>query len=356
MDSPAQHVLPLRPLVAVFLVAWILDQAAPSMLSVSPPGFVRLTGILPPIAIVAGIGIGTLYRWLRSRAVSRSVVLAGLSAGLAISTGWTVRDYFFVWAPSEDAYNWMMAPKVDAANYLKSLATADRVFLAPLWATDNTVRFMTRGAPIQSFDLGQTLVVPSDQTRSVDYFFPASDPQEAAEVAATLPVHSTEATVDDPSGRHSLLIRLNVRSSDLPAAPPTLASFEDGIGLVGATFDQPRVAPGVPIQITLEWLSLHASTDDYTIFIHVRDSRDATIAQADGKPGAGSYLTNAWHPGDLIWDRHRLTLPQTARPGTYHVVVGLYRLATLKRLAAQVNVERAQNDEVTVGSFDITAP
>jgi hypothetical protein len=215
---------------------------------------------------------------------------------------------------------------------------------------------MTRGAPIQSFDLGQTLVVPSDRSRNVDYFFPATDPQEAAQIAARLPVHSTETTVDDPTGRHSLLIRLNLRSSDLPPPPPTRANFEDGIGLVGTMFDQARVVPGGPIQITLEWLSLRASTDDYTIFLHIRDSSDATFIQADGKPGAGSYPTNAWHPGDLIWDRHRLTVPQTARPGTYHVVVGLYRLASLKRLAAQVNGERAQNDEVTVGSFDVTPP
>src|SRR5262249_40214543 len=123
-QSAASDARANRPLAATFLVAWILDQAAPSMLSVSPPGFVRLSGILPPIAIVAGIGIAAVFRWLRSRAVSRPVALAGLSAALAISTGWTVRDYFFVWAPGEDAYNWMMAPKVDASNYLKSIAVA----------------------------------------------------------------------------------------------------------------------------------------------------------------------------------------------------------------------------------------
>jgi hypothetical protein len=345
-----------RPLVAVFLIAWILDQAAPSMLSVSPPGFVRLTGILPTIAIVAGIGVASIFRLLCLRDISRPIALAGISAALAISTAWTVRDYFFVWAPGEDAYNWMMAPKVDASNYLKSIAATDRVFLAPLWATDNTIKFMTRGAPIQSFDLGQTLVVPSDQARTVDYFFPASDPQEAAQVASELPVRSVESTVNDPIGRHPLLIRLNLRSSDLPPAPKTLAKFEDGVGLIGATFDQSRIATGGAIQITLQWLSLRASTDDYTIFIHVRDSSNTTIAQADGRPGAGSFPTNSWQPGDLIWDRHRLTVPTNAHPGTYNVVVGLYRLANLKRLAAQVDSGAAPNDEVSVGSFEITPP
>ncbi len=346
----------LRPFVAAFLIAWIVDQSAPSVFSVSPPGFVRLTGVLPAVAIIVGIGICTSYRWLRLRKVPRASVLAGIGAALAISTGWTVRDYFFVWAPSRDAYNWMMAPKVDAANYLKPLAASDRVFLAPLWAGDNTVKFMTRGAPIQSFDLGQTLVVPTDRSRDVDYLFPASDPEEATQVASELPSHPPITTVNDPSGRYPTLLRLDLHSANLPEVPRAAATFEDGIGLVGATISPSKIVPGASIDVTFEWFSQHPSSDDYTIFVHVRDSADSTVAQADGRPGNGSFPTTSWRPGDIIWDHHHLTVGPTVRTGSYHVVVGLYRLATLKRLQATTSFGRAANDEVVVGNFEVRSP
>jgi hypothetical protein len=345
-----------RPLVAAFLVAWILDQAAPSMFSVNPPGYVRLTGILPAIAIVAGLGLVTFYRWLRQVRIGRVPALAGLAASLAISGGWTVRDYFFVWAPSAEAYNWMMAPKADAGSYLASISARERVFLAPLWAQDYTVRFMTRGAPIESFDLGQTLVVPTDRARDVGYYFPASDPQEAAQVAASLPGQSTESTIRDSSGRFPLLLRLSLRANQLPSPEPPLATFADGIGLIGASFDPPRIAPGGTVTVTLQWQSQQPARDDYTVFIHVRDASDATIAQADGKPGGGSFPTNAWRTGDLVWDRHRLALPTTAPPGDDRVVVGLYRLSDLKRLAAQAGSARAESDEVLVGTLHVSPP
>jgi hypothetical protein len=348
--------LPLRPLAAAFLVAWILDQAAPSMFSVSPPGYVRLTGILPAIAIIAGLGVCTSFRWLRRWKISRSKVLAGLGAALAVSTAWTIRDYFDVWAPSAEAYNWMMAPKADAGSFLKFTSASDRVFLAPLWAQDYTIRFITRGAPIDSFDLGQTLVVPTDRSRDVDYFFPSSDPREAAQVAAALPARPSESTIYDPSGRYPLLLRLSLHAADLPVPGPVLATFADGIGFIGARFDPPSVAPGGTVELTLQWLSERPASDDYTIFIHVRDSADSTVAQADGRPGGGSFPTSAWRPGDLVLDRHRLTLPLSARPGNDRLVVGLYRLADLKRLAAQVGGGRAPNDEVPVGSIQVSSP
>jgi hypothetical protein len=346
----------MRPLVALVLVTWILDQAAPSALSVSPPGYVRLTGTLPAVAIIVAIGLGSIYRALVARLKTERAIASALAATLLVSTVWTIRDYFFVWGPSEEAYNWMMAPKVDASRYLNQISATDRVFLAPLWATDYTVKFMTSGTAVQSFDLGQSLVLPTDRSRGVRYLFPASDAQEAAQVAAELPGHPVATTVRDPTDRYPILLELRVPPSDLLLPPPAMAAFADGIGLAGATISPSIVASGKPVEINLEWLSQRPASDDYTIFIHVRDATNKTIAQADGRPGAGSYPTNAWRPGDIVWDRHVMTLPPSAPPGKYTVVVGMYRLATLKRLEATDASGRATDDEVTIGQLDVSSP
>ncbi len=346
----------LGPLVALFLVGWILDQATPSALAVNPPGFIRMTGTLPALSIVGGIGVVTacerLAHWLRSPAIARGIVGVALTAA-AVGTA---RDYFLVWAPSPEAYHLMMADKVDAATYLDQAAKNNRVFLAPLYATDNTVKFLTREVSIESFDVNTGLVVPTDRSRDVEYDFPASDAQEASLIQSELPVAPTVQTILDPANGSPLLTRLWLGRASLPEQPDVAARFGDTIGLTRASIAPASVAPGGSVVITIVWLALAPSPDDYTVFIHARDAANATVGQADGQPAAGTVPTTAWKPGDLLWDRHTISLPPTAKAGPYRVVVGLYRHADLKRLPAQLSTGRADSDEVEIGKFSVTSP
>jgi hypothetical protein len=344
-----------RPAVASFLVVWILSQSLPSILAVSPPGFIRLTGTLPAVAIVVGFGLGFSYRWLARRGMRASSTVAMLIAALAVSTGWTVRDYFWIWGPSATAYHWMMGDKVDSANYLDLWARQDRVFLAPLYAQDNTIRFLTRGSPIESFDLGASLVVPTDRTKAVRYVFPSSDRAEISRVAQELPVQPTIHAVRDPSGRFTLLTVLEIPPQELPPPPRArLATFDGGIGLVSASIAPNSLAPGQQLEIILEWLNLQPQPYDYTVFVHLRDAANHTVAQIDRQPTAGSFPTTSWRTGDLIWDRYTLAVPSSVRPGEYHLVVGLYRLATMQRLMAQPGSGQPPTNEVTVGMVKVS--
>jgi Dolichyl-phosphate-mannose-protein mannosyltransferase len=347
---------PLRPVVAVLLVTWIIDQGVPSALAVSPPGFIRMTGMLPALAIVSGVGLSTAYRWLASSTKASFVAPAAIAAALAISSAWTIRDYFFVWAPSPAAYHLMMADKVAAANYLASAAATNRTFLAPLYAQDNTIKFLTRNVSIESFDIGEGLVVPTDRTRDVQYVFPVSDTSDSAFVAAELPVTPIVDTIADPTNNIPVLTRLELPAASLPPRPATVATFGDSIGLVRSTIDPSRVAPGGTIIVTLVWLALKPTGEDFTVFVHLRDPSNATAAQSDGQPAVGTLPTTRWKNGDLIWDRHRLTVPPTIKPGHYRIMVGMYRRADLQRLPAQTAVGRASSDEVQAGAVDVSAP
>lgn len=386
----------LRGAVASFLVLWILSQSVPSALAVGPPGFIRMTGALPAVAIVASFGVGYAFRWLASllriateagkhdgpvdrssgagrpgqlsprprvsasgrRLLPHPLVGAATIVGvaLAISTIWTARDYFWIWGPSTVAYHWMMGDKVDSATYLNRWAVEDRLFLAPLFAQDNTIKFLTRNSSIQSFDLGASLVVPTDRSRSARYVFPASDAQEIASVARELPAQTTTESVKDPSGRFTLLTSLDVPSAALPSVPATrIATFDGGIALVAASIGSGSPAPDQKLSIVLEWLDLQRQPYDYTVFVHLRDSTNHAVAQVDRQPTAGSFPTTAWRRGDLIWDRYTLAVPATAGPGTYHLVVGLYRLATLQRLAVRPATGPPPSNEVIVGTVTIGA-
>ena len=56
------------------------------------------------------------------------------------------------------------------------------------------------------------------------------------------------------------------------------------------------------------------------------------VLAADGPPRAGDYPTSIWSPGEVIDDPHVIRLPAGLPPGTYHVLIGLYRLETGERL------------------------
>ena len=76
----------------------------------------------------------------------------------------------------------------------------------------------------------------------------------------------------------------------------------------------------------------------------------------DGQPIAGSFPTSQWRRGDIVYDRHSLDLPANLVPDRYHLVAGLYRHDTLKRLEALTANGRAESDEVTVGELSVTSP
>ena len=336
-----------RPAVAGFLVSWTLIFSAPSMLAVNPPGYIRMTGAFPALAVIVGFGAaavvlvpGALDRWAR---VGIVLVLLGISAS------WTIRDYFLVWGPSPEAYHLMMGDKADSAAYLRQWAATDRVFLAPLYAQDNTIRFLTRSSPIATFDIGVSLVVPTDRSRNVRYVFPSDDQEEIRRVTAELPAPPRTEMVRDPRGRFPLLTVLELDRTALPEPPSTRrAVFDGGITLVRAVVAPLTAVPGQHLSVELVWLAEASPPIDYTVFLHLRDPAERTVAQVDRQPTAGSYPTSLWQAGDVIWDRYTLDLPSSLAPGSYHLVAGLYDLATMHRLTARLANGRIPASEVRI--------
>jgi len=79
------------------------------------------------------------------------------------------------------------------------------------------------------------------------------------------------------------------------------------------------------------WEAIQVLSTDYTMFLHVRDSKGNVVAQQDQQPTNGVYPTGLWDIGETIYDER--TVPLNNLPADqYEVAIGLYTLETGQRL------------------------
>lgn len=112
------------------------------------------------------------------------------------------------------------------------------------------------------------------------------------------------------------------------------ATFGDRAQLLGAEF-APKAKAGGQLVVDLVWLATRqVSTNDKT-FVHLVDLRHQIVTQSDSDPGSGFTPTTRWQPGELIPDRHRLTLPSALPSGTYYVMAGMYQSEPFENLLTE---------------------
>jgi hypothetical protein len=311
---------PRRRAVALLVALWVLVMMLPVALSVDPPNFSRITGVVAAGVLIAALGYERLIAWARPAALL-----------LAVPLLWTTYDYFVIWAPSEVAYRYMMEDKVQgAARIERWLASGERVFLAPLYAKDWTYLFLLRDDPVESFDVGAAQVIPPDGP--VRYAFPPDDPNGLATVAERLGRGRVEMFAD-ASGRFPLLSTLVVDGPAPPAAAAPLGRFEDGIELVDVEPAETRLRAGEALRLRLGWRAYARPSREYTVFVHGRDGAHVTQFQRDRRPGDGSAPTTGWRAGDRVDDYIDVAIPRDLPAGEYRVVVGMYDRGNGQRLA-----------------------
>ncbi|MFP3895601.1 MAG: glycosyltransferase family 39 protein [Anaerolineales bacterium] len=132
--------------------------------------------------------------------------------------------------------------------------------------------------------------------------------------------------------------------------------FGDRMRLLGYTLDQETITLGEDFPITLCWESLGPMEKDYSIFLHLVSEEDIIIAQRDIYPGRGTYPTSRWRPGDIIEDSYNIPVPVTAMtPNRVDLVVGLYSLATGKRLQVTDGEGNDLGESVTLDQLALPA-
>jgi hypothetical protein len=86
----------------------------------------------------------------------------------------------------------------------------------------------------------------------------------------------------------------------------------------------PALQPGAVLPIDLHWQASRPVANNYHVFVHLLDEQDQRIAQSDGQPALWTRPTSSWQPGEVIEDRHGLSLPADLPAGDYQLIVGLY--------------------------------
>ena len=98
------------------------------------------------------------------------------------------------------------------------------------------------------------------------------------------------------------------------------------------------------LTLTLHWHSEHLMKTDYRVFVHVFDpTTGLRVAQDDSMPLRWTYPTTYWPLGKVVPDAIPLSL-EGALAGGYRIAVGVYDLATMKRLLVVDRVGQPQSD------------
>jgi 4-amino-4-deoxy-L-arabinose transferase-like glycosyltransferase len=134
------------------------------------------------------------------------------------------------------------------------------------------------------------------------------------------------------------------------------ATFGDGISLLGYDLDMAVTGPGEVIHLKLYWQAREPVGEDYTVFVHLLGEDGQLWGQHDGQPEGGFYTTSFWDKGEVIVDEHEIVLSPDTPPGEYHLVTGLYRLATGERLAVDAGDRTAGDGRLLLGTVRVSEP
>ena len=116
--------------------------------------------------------------------------------------------------------------------------------------------------------------------------------------------------------------------------PPRAADVQvgDDVRLLGYALPEHTSHPGETIDLILWWQAQAAPLDGRSILVHLLDAKSEKVQQADGPPAGGVRPTESWRRGEVILDRHQLTVPPDLDPGNYTLAIGMYRWPSLERL------------------------
>ena len=144
-------------------------------------------------------------------------------------------------------------------------------------------------------------------------------------------------------------------ANDLPRQPTAYhANFQDEIHLVGYDIDQTTLHAGDTLSLHLYWLAQVAPLQDYKVFLHLAKQDDSgLVAQGDGVPVMGYSPTTRWEPGELIVDEHQIRLSEDTPPGTYLLLIGVYREDEMTNLSVLQAPQVLPGDRIILTPIEV---
>jgi 4-amino-4-deoxy-L-arabinose transferase-like glycosyltransferase len=138
------------------------------------------------------------------------------------------------------------------------------------------------------------------------------------------------------------------RRRPAPAVSQPLAvDFDGRMMLRGYELLADEIDPGGELEATLLWHALDPQKE-YVVFLHLVGEDGERVAQDDKEPLRALYPPTFWPPQEVVRDRHRLPLPESAQPGLYRLDLGLYEADTEDRLSILDSKGQVVGDKMTL--------
>jgi len=327
---------------------WFGVMLLPTILAEDAPHMLRGSGVLPTLFILPALGLAEFVYWMERKGRAM-LAYALIGAVLAFSAGQSVAAYARHLHSEAVYYNFEAGATelaVEINRYLGSgwqgqgLSAANstprqdrQVYLASrLWRDWPSVRFLCAASDALVV-LPERGVAPKPNAPDVMLALWPFEPRD--EALALLPSNRMISVREGARERGDLekesrLLYVLWRSEPPDNAPRNVErNFEQGIRLLGY-----RIQPSADEQtltVSLYWQAMQSVAENYTVFCHIV-SGGGLIGQHDSSPAGGYYATMEWRPGDIVEDRHKVALSSPYDPSC-QVIVGLYRLETMQRLA-----------------------
>lgn len=116
---------------------------------------------------------------------------------------------------------------------------------------------------------------------------------------------------------------------------PLDVSFGQQIELLGYDLQPGSVEAGAVAQLTLWWRAAKPPNIPYKVFIHIVGLDGQIWGQQDSEPVDGTRPTQTWSPGEVLVDRHAVSITPGTLPGEYRLILGLYDASTGQRLGVE---------------------
>jgi hypothetical protein len=131
-------------------------------------------------------------------------------------------------------------------------------------------------------------------------------------------------------------IKVNFIARPTPVATNLNVDFGQPalLRLTGYTLPS-QFQPGQLVPLTFTWQTLAPISADYTIFLHLRNAANQTVAQLDFRPFDGAYPTYQWPANTQIEETRFWQAPKNMAPGPYNLHLGLYQVETWVHLPVQ---------------------
>lgn len=137
-----------------------------------------------------------------------------------------------------------------------------------------------------------------------------------------------------------------------PAPPPLAAAYMADFGQArlveaGSPATVVSAADGVPVALLWQ-AAAAASPEPLVVVLQLLDQDGQVVASLEEEPLQGRYPSVKWQPGELVRDRHTLTLPASLLPGHYRLIVGLYGATDRSRLLTTAGQDHALIQKIEV--------